>query len=296
MNLNSVYTYECPRQFLLDTFSTRKSQDEVFSIRKWSKEMGLKSHSLLTQMLQGKKKIKLRHVDILNSGINLNSQEKLFFQHLIQYSNADSIEEKELVSNYLSEINPGGDFTTKDVDDYRLISDWSYASILSVLDLSDFDGSIEDIHNRLKSKLTLADIKSKINRLKALGLVSGEDKLKATYKKTTTKDDVANEGVKEYHKQVAQLGIEAVDEVDLINREFQSYAVSLNSKNIHKFKSLIRNFIASVDVESNNGPTDQVYQLNVQFFQLTESPISTKDISDCDVVSCNIEGDLDEKF
>lgn len=235
--------------------------------------MGLKSHTLVNLFLQGKRDIKLRHVDILSKGLKLSSQEALYLKALIQFQNSKTLEEKDLNALWISSLNPGTNFSSKEIDEYRIISDWSYSAILSILDIPDCNGTVGDLYERLQGKVPRSEIEAKILRLKSLGLVKVEKGvLRPTYKKTFTRDDVSNAGVKEYHKQTLSLAQEAIDEVPLDLREFQSYAVSLDSKNIKKLKQLIRQFIGQIDTESQKGIADQVYQLNIQFFQLTQSP------------------------
>lgn len=235
--------------------------------------MGLKSHTLINLFLQGKRNIKVRHVDLLSKGLHLTSQESLYLKALIQYTNSDSIEERELNSILLTELNPGKEFTTKEIEEYRVMSDWSYSALLSTMDLSTFDGTLSGLSEKLGHRLSSSEIDSKVLRLKNLGLVTeGKGRITPTYKKTTTKNDVRDDGARELHKQAADLAKDAIDEIPLEQREFQSYAVTLDSRNLKKFKTLIRKFISQVSVESERGNTDEVYQFNIQFFQLTKSP------------------------
>src|SRR5690349_20163238 len=92
----SVFDYTNPRQFLLDYFS--KSQEKLpdASVRKWAKQMGLPSHSLLVMILQGKRPLKMRHCEFLNKGLEITPQEQLYFQALIQKESAKSLKEKDL--------------------------------------------------------------------------------------------------------------------------------------------------------------------------------------------------------
>ena len=219
----SIYNYSSPRHYLLDFYTQEKKSNKEFSLRKWAKTMGLKSHTLLTFFLAGKREINLKHVDIISKGLRLSSQEIHYLKSLIQYQKAKTIEEKELLETYLNEIRPAGNFNSKEIGNYRVISDWSYAAILSVTGLDNFDGSIEDIHRRLKTKLQLVDLRAKVERLLSLNLLHYVDNnLTPTHNKTYTKDDLHNDGVKEYHKQTSTLAINAVDELNLEKQTLKS--------------------------------------------------------------------------
>ena len=122
MEMNTVYNYQNPRQFLLDYLSNKQKVDSSYSVRKWAKEMGLKGHPLLVMLLQGKRSIRIQHCGFLCEGLKLNNNEQIYFQTLVQYQNAKSIEEKKLISASLQDMNPGHEFKSREVSEFIVIS------------------------------------------------------------------------------------------------------------------------------------------------------------------------------
>ena len=283
MEINSVFNYQDPRQFLLDVLSVKQRADTSFSVRKWAKVMELKSHSLLAMLLQGKRDIRVQHCDFLQKGLELATNEKAYFQTLIQYSNCKTIEEKALVNNFLQDLNPGQGFTTKDVSEFIVISNWVYMAILAMTELKDFKGTEEDICIRLGGKVAISEIRSAMIRLLDLNLVKWSEKgeLQATYNRVSSKDDVSNEGVKEYHRQVLELARKAIDEQAVDKREFQSFTMAIASEKLPLAKDMIRKFRSKLS-KAVSGDGDNVYQTSIQLFQLTSSP---EDVSEAKSVA-----------
>jgi len=273
METNTVYNYQSPRQFLLDYLSNRQKTDPNFSVRKWAKEMGLKTHSLLVMLLQNKREIRIQHCDFLCKGSNLDTNEKAYFKTLVQYKDAQTIEEKNHIATFLQDIHPGNDFKCKEITEFSVIANWVHMAILAMTQLRDFKGTEEEVAVLLKGKITITEIRSAMIRLMDLKLIKWNENgiLVPTYNRVTTRDDINNEGAKEYHRQVLDLAKNAIDNQDLSDREFQSFTMAVSKDKIPLIKEMIRKFRAKLSkVASGNG--DNVYQTSIQFFQLTHNP------------------------
>jgi uncharacterized protein (TIGR02147 family) len=253
--------------------------DSTFSVRKWAKEMELKSHSLLAMLLQGKRDIRIQHWEFLKKGLELPTGEQAYFQTLIQYSNCKTIEEKSLINGFLQDLHPGDNFATKDVSEYIAISNWVYMAILAMTELKDFKGTEEEICVRLGGKVVISEIRSAMIRLLDLKLVkwSEDGKLEATFNRVTSKNDVANEGVKEYHRQVLDLAKIAIDEQGVQEREFQSFTMAIAREKLPLAKDMIRKFRSKLS-KAVSGDGDNVYQTSIQLFQLTSNPDEVSEV------------------
>jgi uncharacterized protein (TIGR02147 family) len=269
----TIFNYQSARRYLLDYVEQKQTTDPEFSLRKWTKAMGMSSHAHLVMILQGKRPITLRQVPYFTKGMNLSSPERLYLQALIQFENAQTPEEKNLCHLWLSEANPGQNFRIREIDEYVVIAHWVHMAILAMTANKNFKGTAEEILHRLGNKITLAEIRSALERLKDLNLlVEKNGRWVCTFGRVTTKDDVSNRGAREYHKQVAKLGIEAIENQNVQEREFQSFAVSVPHSKIAVAKEMIRKFRSQFYEAMTSEPGDEVYQTQIQFFRLTERP------------------------
>jgi uncharacterized protein (TIGR02147 family) len=273
----SIYEYQNPRQFLLDCLSTRQKENSKFSARAWAKEMSLPSPSLLIMILQGSRPLRLKHMEFLDRGLMLSTPEQLYLRALIQFDNANSIEEKKLCEFWISELNPGAKFKVNEISEYEVISKWLHFTIMTMTRLKSFDGSVEAIQRRLGNKVTVHEIRSALIRLQDLGFISRDPetgKLVCLNSATSTRDDVALAASKEYFKDVFKMAEEAVKSQSVHEREFQALAIAVPHDKIALAKEMIRQFRAKFiqAIVPEDASADHVYQLNLQFFRLTESP------------------------
>lgn len=105
-----------------------------------------------------------------------------------------------------------------------------------------------------------------------------EKRFKATYHRVTTRDDVASRGAREYHRQVANLAIDSIESQTPEEREFQSFALNVPQKKIRVLKEMMRKFRSQVEAELRDDSDvaefepEELYQMNLQFFRLTDEP------------------------
>jgi uncharacterized protein (TIGR02147 family) len=270
----SVFQYRSASRFLLDRVVERQKADRRFSIRKWAKEMGFPSHSLLAMILQGKRSLTLKQVPHLAKGLNLSTPEKLFFQGLIQVETARTPEEKEWCELWLSELRPASGERTRirEIDEYESIANWIHPALLALSDTRDSYANADAAAEKLG--ISVNEARSAIERLRSLELlrVDADGKFRATCKRMTTRDDLANRGAREYHRQSARLAVEKLETQDVSEREFQSMALSVPASRIPMAKEMIRKFRTQFSESMASEHGDRVYQMNLHFFRLTESP------------------------
>lgn len=276
----SVYNYQSPRQYLLDALADRQRTSPGFSVRSLAREMGMKSHALLVMLLQGKRPLRVKHAIPIARGLGLSSQERLYLQALIQFDSAEDAEEKQLCSLWLADLHPARTFRTKELDEFSMIAHWIHTAILSMVEIPGFEGTPEDVVRRLGNKVGIHEARAALERLESLGLLirNPQGLLEARYDSVTTRNDLRNEGGRKYHQTILALAIDAIENVPLSQREYQSLSLAVPRCKIPLAKEMIRKFRAQfVKAISSEGPesglpAEEVCQLNIQFFQLTESP------------------------
>jgi uncharacterized protein (TIGR02147 family) len=275
MDSVSVYQYSSARQYLLDSLSARQKENPRFSVRTWAKRMGLSSHALLVMLLQGKRALRVQHVTFLARGLpELTSQQRLYFQALIQFEAAQTPEEKNLCSLWLADLHPGKAFRAVEVEQFLAISHWVHMAVLAMTDLQGAALTEERAIEILGKRSNASEVRGAVDRLKNLGLlkVRADGTLEAGADSVSTKDDVANAGARAYHKNVMTLAADALGQTPVERREFQACALAVPAAKVALAKEMIRKFRAQLATAMRSEPGDEVYQFNVQFFPLTESP------------------------
>ncbi len=289
----SIYQYRSASRYLLDRVTEKQKADRKFSVRKWTKEMGYPSHTLLAMVLQGKRNLTLKQVPYLAKGLDLSTPDKLFFQGLIQIENAKTPEEKEWCELWLSELRPSSveKNHVREIDEYTTIANWIHPAILALSDTRESFRDSEEAAEKLDSRLPKTEVRAAIDRLLSLELIKKDHsgRYRATCKRMTSKDDVANKGVREYHKQSAALVQDRIDSQNVLEREFQSMAIAVPTSRIPLAKEMIRKFRTQFSESMTTENANEVYQFNMHFFRLTENPSKIESLKESEGADLEIQ-------
>jgi len=269
----SVFHYQSARSYLKDMIADQKSRNQDFSLRRFCRQSEVGSHALLVMLLNGKRKMTLKQVPAFARAFGMSSLERMYFQNLIQLDNARSDEERDLCKLWLNELNPIPEHKIVEIEHFQVIANWIHMAILTLAKIEGAKITPENVHALVNGKVSLAECRQAIERLLDLGLLEEKDgRLMPTHSWVRTKDDLASKGAREYHKQVLKLATDAIEEQSVDEREFQSFALTLPRGRIALAKDMIRKFRHQLVTAMESEPGHEVYQCNLQFFRLTESP------------------------
>ena len=156
-------------------------------------------------------------------------------------------------------------------DVFKIISDWHHPAILVLLKVKDFKNDVKWIADRLGIKE--AQAAEALNRLLETQLIKktleGELVLSDNMDLGTT-DGIASKAIRENHRQQNELAKKALTEQTLATQEFNNVTLCMSPKNIAKAKTLIREFTERFATELDEDGGEELFQINVQFFQLTK--------------------------
>lgn len=157
-----------------------------------------------------------------------------------------------------------------EMDRFHVIADWYHFAILSLIETTDFNSSPDWISKRLG--ISIAQAESALERLQSTKLISisSKGRVRSTGKNIETPTDIASTALKRSHRQTLEQAIEAIYEVPVNERDITSMTMAIDSKKIPQAKKLIRNFRKKMAAFLENGPADEVYNLNIQLLPITK--------------------------
>jgi transcriptional regulator with XRE-family HTH domain len=234
-------THDVFRHKLRSKLGELTEKNPRFSLRAFAIKTGL-SPSVLSRVLNGKRNLSLKTMARLSRVLEL-------------------------------EFNPSVDEVpsqTLGLETFKVLADWYHFPIIELMRSEDFEGDAAWIAKRLG--LPLAIVQAALDRLERLDLVERvSGKLKPTtdqFLKTT--DDIASDAIRCHHRQMLAKADAALDE-DLDSREFQGINISFNFAELPEAKKMIRDFVKKFNRRFASRKGRDVYQLNLQFFNLTSA-------------------------
>jgi uncharacterized protein (TIGR02147 family) len=252
----SVFQYLNVVEFLEAEWLAKRSRFPMFSLRAWSKRLGMNAHTPLQQMLKGTRKIPKRYVPALASSLNLGVREYRYFEALVDLSRAKSETERMACLKKLRILNPKQTWATREILDFSEIRDPLLIQILEITCLKSFVSDPQWIKQRLVQKVSVNTIRRSISVLKKLGLlVEGPRGLKKVHDSVLSRIDVVDDAVQEYHRRAAHLGADLLPLQSVLSREFNSISLNVNLANLSAARQSIRDFIKQfmADFDADTG-------------------------------------------
>jgi uncharacterized protein (TIGR02147 family) len=262
------------RVYLRDFFYYKKSVKSEYSHRMFMHKAGLKSPSHLKSVMEGERNLTNKSIPKYIKAIGLEKKKEVrLFELLVAYNQCKDAEEKIEVFRQILNIKTKRGSTSMEESQFRFLSEWHYVAIYVLVDLKDFDPNPEWIASKLRKKVSFKQIETALLGLLALGLIK-EDKDKG-YVQTggalSSPDEVRHTAVHQYHKTMLNLASQSLSEDELSSREFNGVTLPIPRDKLPALKEKIRKFRKEInELASNLENPDEVYQLNIQLFPLTE--------------------------
>ncbi len=236
---------------LTESFSARKSHNAAFSLRAFSKKIGVSSGAL-SEILHNKRRVTKETAKKILLALNYS---------LVQAENF--LEEKKALGRKSERT-----FQDLSFDQYQVLASWHYLALLNLLELPEEKHSASHLAKRLN--LTPKKIEELLERLLRLEMI---EKINSRYLRTfvryQTSEDIAHSAIKKYHYDTLELSENALRKIPVELRDFSSILLKINPKNIEKLKKMIREFQDEVcDLIENDDP-QEIYHMNVHLYPVT---------------------------
>lgn len=268
-----VRSYSDYRIFLKDFFEFKKNENSNYSHRVFIRKAQMSSPSHLKMVIDGKRNLTGKSLKKYIGAIGLKKKDANFFTVLVNYNQETNHEEKIALFQEIMEERRKKGLSDIEEAQYDFLSKWHYVAIYCLLDLKGFKSDPAWISAKLKKKVSLQNIEKALSELKRLKLIkensSGE--LEQTNGPLDTSDQVQSLAFKTYHKNMGELAINSLENEKVEHREFNGVTIPIDINRLSEVKEMIRAFrIELNEVASNMENPNEVYQMNIHFFPLTE--------------------------
>ncbi len=264
----SVLEYTNYRSFLADYCVRKKKVRPGWSMRGWSRKLGLRSHTTLSMILKGQRNPRPELAKRITQSIGLGPKEERYFLDLVRLEKlGNDPEEAVSVMDRLAQTRKTGDFKYLSHDAFSMLSGWHFAIIREMVNLADFREDGDWIARQLEFSVTPAQVKGAIQILIQLGLLTRvRGRLCTAGGHIDMQSEVADEGMKRFHEQMLECAAKSIRKHSTTERENYGTSFTILRKDVSKAKELIRKFHRDLSglLESQGG-TD-VYQLETAFF------------------------------
>lgn len=267
-----VLNYTNYRQFLIDYYQFQKQHNPNFSLRYFANRAKFPSHSLLKYLMEGKRNLSKTTLVKLSLALGLNREQAQYFENLVFFNQAHSLEEKGFFYEKL--VSAPGKSTFRKLEDSQLqiFRKWQNIAIREMLNLKEFHGNAAWISSQLLPRVEPYEVEESLKMLLTSGLIrKTANGFKTADPDITTDDEVTSFLVKNYHAQMIKLAAWAQDEIPTPERDISSVCFAIKESELPKLKKqlqLMRKELRNFAAENRDG--ERIVQVNIQLFPLSK--------------------------
>lgn len=264
----SVYTYSDYRDYLKDVISVHKKGLSLSNLARKSQKF---SKSYLSMVINGRRNLSSSKTVYLGQVLGLKSRELSFFETLVKFNQAATLNEKAFFLDQINIIKPKRVSPVLDTQHFEVLENWHALVIREMMRLPDFIEDPKWIVDRLEKRVSESDVRLALKRLQLSKIVARDKdgKLKPSSELLTTSDEVNSIYVQKYHSSCARLAQRILEEESLQKREFASINKTLSESQFKLLKQKIKNFRDEIlDLVSDDTQNEGVYQINIQLLNL----------------------------
>lgn len=273
-NMPDIFAYTSYARFLRDWYAERKRRNPKFSYEMLSRKAGFKSRSNLIEVSSGKKALTPSRIFGVVKALELGPGEGEYFETLVRFNNAGTLKEREF---HLAKLGSLAGKTAGRViseGQFAYFSEWHHPVVRELVCMPGFEGDLGRLAKTLRPALTARQAKQSVDLLLRLGLL--EKTAQGRYRQADgaiqTEDELSSFVILRYQRENLRLAEDALDSVDPRNRDISTLTAGVSQACFLAVKKEIQAFRRHLSkiVEKDKGP-DRVYQLNLQFFPVSEA-------------------------
>lgn len=276
----SDYTFENFKDFFeynLKKFNRDAEGAKIFTLNDLSRKLGYNSPSLLSMIATGKRLPSNEILEMLFDEWKIESNQREIIRLRLEIEKKTKKNKPTLnLIEKLSKLDKKSKFKKIDLDAFNSIREWHNLVLQMMVSTPDFKEDYTLISNQLRKKVTPAQVRKGFETLIKVGLLkrnsqTGDLESKTTDSSTETTHDIPSEAIREHHKGMITRALEAVDEQTVDERHLNSLTIKFNQDKKSEAKQAILNFVKDFNDRFYDADSNDIHQLNVQFFEHTNS-------------------------
>ena len=236
--------------------------------------LGYNTPSILSMIISGHRLPSRSFIDQFSDVFHLSHNEKELFTLLVKVERAKRKgRDPEEIYHKISQLIPSSDTEMLDIKWFRSLSSWYYTAIKNLIKTPSF---IEDdchISKQLKGEVSPKQVREAIETMLRLGVIKRDEsqKLYVCSKAWRTPNGVHSSAIRKYHKGMIEQALLSLKNEDMSKRYISGLTLQVDSHKKEEAMEDIAQFLRDFNQKYSSESSNQVAQLNIQFFGLNKA-------------------------
>lgn len=268
-----IFDYQNYREYLRAYYDEQKATTKSFSYRSFSKKANINTSSFLFHVIRGKKNLTKNSIMKISGAANHNKEEAEYFENLVFFNQAKTIQEKTHYYSKLIEIKKPIEIENITKSRFEFYAEWYHCVIRELVGILDIEEDFSRLGKYLLPSVNEKEVKSSIELLERLEFIKRDEQGK--YVQTNALINAKPTPIEaliaqKFQIKMNELAIKSYDTSAIYDRLGTSTTLSISEKTFKLILLRAREFrreimeLAKIDKEP-----DRVYQMNINLFPVS---------------------------
>ena len=264
-----VFAFLDYREFL-KSFAAEAKRRSAFSVRNFSRRIGVRSPSHLTRVISGERSLTPAMARLYTSALGLSDEQADYFRTLVLFNDANTTAEREEAYTALRRFR--GYRKAQKLDDQRaeFFTHWFMPAVLELANRDDFEADPAWVANQLRPKIDRKEAKLALQTLKNLELLrETEGRWRPADKVISTGAQTASVHVAQYHRNMIRRAEAAMELFSATERDISALTLCVPRDALANIKARLAELRQELLTLYENQPAEQVVHVNIQLFPMS---------------------------
>lgn len=270
-DMRPITEYQDYREYMRDFYAEHK-KNSYFTWRKFASLAGFASPAYLKLVSDGKTSLSKPGIAKVARAMGLEGFDYTYFTLLVKFGNAKNDSEKESALRELEREARINKIRIVDADAFRYYENPAYPIIRELAPLMP-NASFGEIASKVKHEITAAQVRDILQFLVKADLLKKNDD--GTYEQTQKAVKGSKETIplviRTMNRKMSELAFQSIAKDSVEERNFSGITMGINKSVYDRITKEIDIFRKKIiDIANECRDIDQVYQMNLQVFPLTD--------------------------
>jgi uncharacterized protein (TIGR02147 family) len=271
-----LYRYLSYRDWLRDWAAAQKEVDRRFSARLFARRAGVRSPSLLKEVIDGKRNLTPATLEGFVAACRLTHEEAGFFADLVAFDQAEGDEDRNEAWERIAARRRFQEARPLEGAMVAYLSNWFIPATRELALRPDFEADPDWVSARLRPKIRTTQARQALDTLITLGMLAEDEAgaLRPVDVSVSTPHEVAGLAAHNYHRQMLTRVAEAIETVDPEHRHLAGATVAIPVDLVPRLKEELGNAARRLMhlCDEQVDRAEQVYQLHLSIVPLSTRP------------------------
>lgn len=279
-NLPDIFTYIAYRAWLSDAFEAMRNDDPSLTHRAFSKRCGYRSSGAISLITSGRRRLSMEAARRIAKALGLDTAERQHLEYMVAFERAEDFEARDALLRKMQAAQRFAQVWSDTLDAYAFYRDWYLPVVREIVSLDDFREDPAWIAERICGDVTPEQAAEALEQLLNMGYLkrNAQGRLTPTQPIISTPSELRSDVLKQHQRHMMQLASLALEHQPRSWRDMRVVTMAISQSQAQRIKArmtqLQKEILAIVEEDE---PIEVVYQLNTQWFALTE-PTDLDDI------------------